>query len=85
MNIYVVKHTHIAEDKEADFCDNISAHISREKAEKHLREMKNEILENWKDLDTKVLDKDFSGLFHIYDEYGASSDELVINELVVKD
>lgn len=85
MKIYIVKHTHIAEEKEADFCDNISAHISRENAEKHIREVKNEILKNWKDIDTKKIDKDFSGLFRVYDEFGASSDELIIDELVVKD
>ena len=89
MKIYVVKHEHHTESSESDYCENVSAHLSLEKAEKSLREVRNEILKEWERFgglgETKKIDKDFAGQFHIYDEKGASFDEVIINELTIKD
>lgn len=84
MKVFIVRHEHVEEDKDRCFDDNTSVHISRDYAEKALRDKKKECIENyWESCidsyDIKIT-KDIPGLFEISNANGCERDEIIIEE-----
>lgn len=92
MKIYIVQHEHWTEEVSQCSYEIISAHLSREKAEKSLRDAKYSCLvEYWDDYNPDDEDcsievsNDLAGLFEIHDNMSCDSDELLIVEQEIKD
>lgn len=91
MKIFIVQHEHWTEDTSECFYEIISAHLSREKAEKSLKNAKYDCLSKyWEDYDPDDEDnsieiRDLAGLFEIHDNMSCDSDELLIVEQEIKD
>lgn len=89
MKIYIVTHEHNEGDSESRYCNIVSAHLSREKAEKSVAEAKKECLseywEGYESDENAAVDKDLAGWFKIYNENGYEDDEIIINEVDIKD
>lgn len=89
MEIYIVTHEHETDDPDSCYYEIVSAHLSREKAEKSVKKIKNEIISKFwvnygVDKNTKV-DHDFAGLFEIRNISNGNRDEILINTVTIKD
>ena len=87
MKVYIVTHEH--GNEESCSTSIVSGHLSREKAEKSLKDEKEEcIKEYWEDYETNddvEVDHDIAGLFEIHDRFSCERDEILIQEVEIKD
>lgn len=92
MKIFIVQHEHWTECAGDCFYEIVSAHLSREKAEKSLRDAKYSCLvDYWDDYEPNnedcsiEVDHDLAGLFEIHDNMNCDRDEILIVEQEIKD